>query len=126
MLVIRLKGGVLFHKRPAKGLLAGLYELPSMEGHCKKEEALDFVRKLGFAPIYIEPLPSAKHIFTHKEWLMKAYLVRADELSETKDITKADERWHLVSPEELEKDYPVPSAFSAYEGYIRREERRKC
>lgn len=119
VLVIRLKGGVLLHKRPAKGLLAGLYELPSIEGHCKKEEALDFVRELGFAPIYIESLPLAKHIFTHKEWLMKAYLVRADELSETKDITKADGRWHLVSPEEMKKEYPVPSAFSAFEGYIR-------
>ncbi len=121
VLVIRLKGGVLLHKRPGKGLLAGLYELPSMEGHCKKKEALDFVKELGFAPIYIESLPSAKHIFTHKEWLMKAYLVRADELSETKDITKADGRWHLVSPEEMEKDYPVPSAFSAYEGVIRQQ-----
>lgn len=119
VLVIRLKGGVLLHKRSSKGLLAGLYELPSIEGHCKKEEALDFVRELGFAPIYIESLPLAKHIFTHKEWLMKAYLVRADELSETKDITKADGRWHLVSPEEMEKEYPVPSAFSAFERYIR-------
>ncbi len=126
VLVIRLKGGVLLHKRPGKGLLAGLYELPSMKGHCKKNEALDYVRELGFSPIYIEPLPPAKHIFTHKEWLMEAYLVRADELSETKDITKKDERWHLASPEETEREYPIPSAFSAYEGYIRREEREKC
>ncbi len=122
VLVIRLKGGVLLHKRPDKGLLAGLYELPSMKGHCKKEDVLDYVRELGFSPIYIEPLPSAKHIFTHKEWLMEAYLVRADELSETKDITKKDGRWHLASPEETEKGYPIPSAFSAYEGYIRCEE----
>lgn len=121
VLVIRLKGGVLLHKRSAKGLLAGLYELPSIEGHCKKEEALDYVRELGFAPIYIESLPLAKHIFTHKEWLMKAYLVRADELSEMGDITKADGQWHLVSPEEMEKEYPVPSAFSAFEGYIRQQ-----
>lgn len=119
VLIIRLKGGVLLHKRPDKGLLAGLYELPSMKGHCKKEDALDYVRELGFSPIYIEPLPPAKHIFTHKEWLMQAYLVRADELSETKDITKEDGRWHLVPPEEMERQYPVPSAFSAYEGYIR-------
>lgn len=126
VLVIRLKGGVLLHKRPGKGLLAGLYELPSMKGHCKKKEALEYVRELGFSPIYIEPLPSAKHIFTHKEWLMKAYLVRADELSETKDITKEDERWHLVLPEETKREYPIPSAFSAYEGYIRKEDGGKC
>lgn len=122
VLVIRLKGGVLLHKRPAKGLLAGLYELPSMEGHCKKKEALDYVRELGFSPIYIEPLPSSKHIFTHKEWLMKAYLVRADELSEIKDITKKDRQWQLAAPEEAEQGYPIPSAFSAYERYIRGEE----
>lgn len=122
VLVIRLKGGVLLHKRPGKGLLAGLYELPSMEGHCKKKEALEYVRELGFSPIYIEPLPSSKHIFTHKEWLMKAYLIRADELSEGKDITAADERWQLAAPEEAKQGYPIPSAFSAYESYIRRED----
>lgn len=123
--VIRLKGGVLLHKRPDRGLLAGLYELPSMEGYCKKKEALDYVRELGFSPIYIESLPPAKHIFTHKEWLMKAYLVRADELSEAQDITKKDKRWHLAAPEETEQGYPIPSAFSAYEGYIRRTEHEK-
>lgn len=122
VLVIRLKGGVLLHKRPAKGLLAGLYELPSMEGYCGKKEALDYVRGLGFSPIYIESLPLAKHIFTHKEWLMKAYLVRADELSERKDITKRDSRWCLAAPEEVERGYPIPSAFSAYERYIRGKE----
>lgn len=122
VLVIRLKGGVLLHKRPAKGLLAGLYELPSMVGHCKKKEALDYVRELGFSPIYIESLPSSKHIFTHKEWLMKAYLVRVDELSEMKDVTKIDRRWQLAAPEEAERGYPIPSAFSAYERYIRGEE----
>lgn len=125
VLVIRLKGGVLLHKRPDRGLLAGLYELPSMEGYCKKKEALDYVRELGFSPIYIESLPPAKHIFTHKEWLMKAYLVRADELSEAQDITKKDKRWHLAAPEETEQGYPIPSAFSAYEGYIRRTEHEK-
>lgn len=125
VLVIRLKGGVLLHKRPGKGLLAGLYELPSMEGHCKKKEALEYVRELGFSPIYIEPLPSSKHIFTHKEWLMNAYLIRADELSEGKDITAADERWQLAAPEEAKRGYPIPSAFSAYESYIRREDSAK-
>lgn len=122
VLVIRLKGSVLLHKRPDRGLLAGLYELPSMEGYCKEKEALDYVRELGFSPIYIEPLPPAKHIFTHKEWLMKAYLVRADELSEAQDITQKDKRWHLAAPEETEQGYPIPSAFSAYERYIRRTE----
>lgn len=119
VLIIHLNGRVLLHKRPEKGLLAGMYELPSMEGYRERTEVLDYVRELGFAPIYIESLPSAKHIFTHKEWLMKAYLIKADELSEAEDITKRDRYWQLAAPEATKEKYPIPSAFAAYESYIR-------
>lgn len=119
VLVIHLSGKVLLHKRPNKGLLAGMYELPSLEGFRKKKEVLDYVKDLGFSPIHIETLPSSKHVFTHKEWLMKAYLIRADELSEKSDITLLDKQWHMVEPEMTKDRYPIPSAFTAYEKYIR-------
>lgn len=81
--VVRYKDRILLHRRPGKGLLAGLYELPGTEGHLKKKAALEFVGKLGFVPIHIEPLPESRHIFSHIEWRMKGYLVRADELAAT-------------------------------------------
>ena len=38
--IIRDGEKFMLHKRPAKGLLAGLYELPNTSGHLTEEEAL--------------------------------------------------------------------------------------
>ena len=71
-------------KRPPKGLLAGLYELPNTEGYLNREEALEYVKELGAEPLYIEELPDARHIFfSHIEWRMKAYRIRVSSLEQT-------------------------------------------
>ena len=51
-------------KRPAKGLLAGLYELPNLEGHLKPDQVLDYVKSEGLSPIRIQELPATKHILS--------------------------------------------------------------
>ena len=43
--------------------LAGLYELPNVEGHLTKKAALAQVKDMGLEPLRIEALPDAKHIF---------------------------------------------------------------
>ena len=63
VLVIQDGNCTAIRKRPSKGLLAGLYELPNTEGYLSREEALDYVKDLGTEPLYIEELPDAKHIF---------------------------------------------------------------
>jgi adenine-specific DNA glycosylase len=107
---------VAIHKRPNKGLLAGLYELPMLEGHQGKDEVIDTLQKQGMYPIRIEKLPDAVHIFSHKEWHMKAYAVRIDELS-VADSTKAG--YLFVHPKETEEKYPsvrytIPYAKAVY------------
>ena len=105
-------------KRPAKGLLAGLYEFPNTAGWLSQEEALDYVQKLGFSALQIRPLPEAKHIFTHREWHMTGYEIRADEwrpVPEKKEKTDV----FLVSEEEMRDKYSIPSAFSCYVKEIR-------
>ena len=72
-------------KRPEKGLLAGLYELPNTQGHLKSEDALLYVKELGLDPLYIEELPPAKHIFSHIEWRMQAYRIKVSSLKTTQD-----------------------------------------
>lgn len=66
----------LIQKRPDSGLLAGLYEFPSLPGKLPEKEVLAAVEKLGFDPVHIRKLPDAKHIFTHVEWRMQGYLVK--------------------------------------------------
>lgn len=72
---------IALRKRPARGLLAGLYELPNTEGTLTETEALQYLSRLGIAPLRLRQLPPARHIFTHKEWDMSGYEVFIDELA---------------------------------------------
>ena len=101
-------------KRPSKGLLAGLYELPNTEGHLSSREALAYAKDLGTEPLYIESLPDAKHIFSHIEWRMKAYLIRVSSLEQAHapELLFADKK-------ESDKKYAIPSAFGAYVKYMK-------
>ena len=106
-------------KRPEKGLLAGLYELPNTQGYLKSEDALLYVKELGLDPLYIEELPPAKHIFSHIEWRMQAYRIKVSSLKTTQD-----KELIFVSKEQSGKQYAIPSAFGAYAKYIKEETTR--
>ena len=113
--VFLLKDGekIAIHKRPASGLLAGLYEFPNTKGKLTQEEALRFVEGLSLSPVRIQPIGEAKHIFSHVEWHMTGYAVRVDELEHThaKGMT-------FVHPEEIQKEYAIPAAFEAFTDQI--------
>ncbi len=115
VLLIRDGDRTALHKRPDKGLLAGLYELPNVEGHLDERVLLDYIRSIGFEPLRVSRIEDAKHIFTHVEWHMIAYDVR---------ITPEFDGYHgasgmlLVPNGELHEHYAVPSAFSAYTRYL--------
>lgn len=107
VLVIRYGNLVALRRRPDRGLLAGLYEFPTMEGHCGEEQVITHLRQSGVAPLRIRRLTEAKHIFTHKEWHMIGYSARIDDLSGMGEYV-------FVEPEKIRDQYPVPSAFAAY------------
>ena len=96
-------------KRPGKGLLAGLYEFPNVEGHLTQKEVVAYGKEIGLAPIRVKKLEDAEHIFSHVEWKMKGYMVRVDELE-----ASCTEDMLFIRPEEIEGKYPIPAAFEAY------------
>ena len=104
---------IAIRKRPKRGLLAGLYELPNTEGTLTQEEALSYSQSIGLMPIRIKPLGEAKHIFSHVEWQMVGYSVRVDELEKS-----CTEDMIFIQPEDVEKEYPIPAAFEKYVKYI--------
>lgn len=112
VLVIRDGDKVAIRKRPARGLLAGLYELPNELGEMTSEEALDYVKKLSLSPIRIQKLADAKHIFSHIEWRMCGYMIRVEELEGERDDLL------FVEAEDSQKKYAIPSAFEAYANYM--------
>ena len=63
-------------RRPDKGLLAGLWDLPTLEGFCGEAQVRAYLEDEGCRVLSIEKLPPARHIFTHIVWEMRGYLVR--------------------------------------------------
>jgi A/G-specific adenine glycosylase len=115
VLIVRDGKRILLGKRPAKGLLAGLYELPNAEGHLSEAEVLTLVRSLGLEPTRILRASDAKHIFTHIEWHMIAYDVT---VSSDFDSFVPTDRLFLADRAERAAYYAIPSAFSAYVRYL--------
>lgn len=73
-------GKIALEKRPAQGLLAGLWGFPAMEGHLKKTEAEKALQAIGFAPAKLHALPAAQHIFSHITWQMVGWRVELAEI----------------------------------------------
>lgn len=119
VLVIRDADKVAIRKRPKKGLLAGLYELPNIEGNYSQDEIIEYVKKLKLSPIRIQKLSDAKHIFSHIEWRMEGYAILVEEagFAENTDLNR-DENLIFVDAESSQEKYAIPSAFAAYAKYM--------
>jgi adenine-specific DNA glycosylase len=109
--VLILKDGstLAIKKRPPKGLLAGLYELPNLEGHLNKKEVIEYCHSIGLFPLHIKKVKDAKHIFSHVEWHMIGYEIKVDELEKN-----CSREMIFASRSEIKEKYPIPSAFEAY------------
>lgn len=117
ILVIRDENKTAIRKRPNKGLLAGMYEFPTLEGIKNTKAVIAYIKQLGLEPIRVQKLTASKHIFSHKEWHMIGYSIRVDELRE-KSFDHEKEHFLFVDPKETEDKYPIPSAFLAYTNYL--------
>lgn len=111
--VIRDGDKAAIRKRPDKGLLAGLYELPNEEGHLTREEVLSYLKERGLSPIRIQKLGDAKHIFSHIEWQMTGYVIQVEDTEHWKGM-----EYLFVEPKDTQRKYPIPAAFGAYTGYL--------
>lgn len=128
VLIIRDGQKVAIRKRRGSGLLAGLYELPNLEGEFSGEDVLGLVKKMQLSPIRIQKLEEARHIFSHIEWHMSGYaiLVEEDGLAgseyvreDVQEETHADLRDLIfVEAEDASARYAIPSAFATYAKYM--------
>lgn len=109
--LIQYKDKVAIRKRPPKGLLASLYELPNVEGHVEGEEGM---KALGLMPEQageIKKLPEAKHTFSHVQWRMTGWQITLREEC-------SPQACFMVTQEELKEAYALPNAFLAYRKQI--------
>ena len=113
VLIFQDGDAVAIRKRDKKGLLAGMYEFPNLEGILSQDEVMQYSKSIGLMPIRVKNLGKAKHIFSHVEWHMTGYAVRVDELE--KNCT---EEMIFAHPGEIQEKYSIPAAFEAYTGFV--------
>lgn len=96
---------VAIRKRREKGLLAGLYEFPNLDGNLTAEEIKNQTEQWGMQVLSIESVGRAKHIFTHVEWHMEGFRI---------EVSQRSDALIWVTKEEQEERYSIPSAFRFY------------
>ena len=92
-------------KRPQTGLLAGLWELPNVEGMLDAPQALDFLEAQGLQPEELLKTLERTHIFTHVAWHMRCYYVRAAACAGA---------WTWVDGARFAQDIALPTAFRMF------------
>lgn len=90
---------IALRQRKKQGLLAGLWEFPN----CLAEEEI--------YPHPVEKMGTGKHIFTHIEWHMTAYVGEICEGT-------LPQGWVLADRQQLAEVYAIPSAFDSFQHII--------
>lgn len=109
VLVLRQDEQIQLVKRPEKGLLAGLWSFPMLEGFKEESEISDYLKSCGYSVHDIRKLPDSRHLFSHIEWDMIGYEVEVQALSVHED---RETLW--ATAEEIEAHYSVPTAYRTF------------
>lgn len=118
ILLIEKDGKYAINKRRTKGLLAGLWELPNIEGKLTTLALEEYFMKEGIENVSIDCIGEAKHIFSHIEWHMIGYYVKLNHLDAvaekhtSNNSYLSDYIW--ADKEEIKNKYTLPTAFSKY------------
>lgn len=102
---------IVLHKRPDKGLLSGMWELPNMEGHLQETEV-----QFRFPEAEITRLPDGKHIFSHVEWRMWCYEIKLAQAKALPDFINEGTRPFTL--QEIKEQISIPSAFDCCKKYM--------
>jgi A/G-specific adenine glycosylase len=78
-------------KRPEAGLLAGLWEFPNFDGELSEDEIRQLLDSYGLTISSLTKLKKAKHIFSHIEWHMIAYLAETGVAASGKEFSTGAE-----------------------------------
>lgn len=98
-------GNLALDRRPASGLLAGLWALPECEGALTPDEVFAVVQSWGAEPQCIGKAVEKKHVFTHVVWQMRCYRVLC---------AAAPARFTWAAPDALEMQYALPTAYRQF------------
>ena len=101
--VLECNGKFALCRRPEKGLLSGMWELPNAD------EDTNGVCPYDISVAETKPLEKSVHIFTHIEWHMQGVYCRCEECVP---------QFVWVTPQEILHEKALPVAFRTYKEWI--------
>ena len=105
LFIFSCDGKFALEKRPSKGLLAGLWQFPNVNGKLNVQDALVQAEAMGLPPRQILRQLEKKHIFTHIQWNMRAFYLETTE-------TAGSFQWFTA--EEINAQAALPTAFRQF------------
>ncbi|MBO4652989.1 MAG: A/G-specific adenine glycosylase [Lachnospiraceae bacterium] len=119
VMVIRCNDHFLLHRRPQSGLLAGMWELPNVDGHLSaagvKKAASAILSEAGMSgdvALSAHRIDDSRHVFSHVEWEMRGY--RIDVADEHREEFAAPKEYAWMTSAEITETVGLPQAFRAY------------
>lgn len=105
VLILCCEGHYALEKRPASGLLAGLWQLPDTEGALNEAEAIRLAERWETKPCELLRCARKTHIFTHIQWDMTGYYI---------DCTAMPTRFTWADAAALAQTYSLPTAYRQF------------
>ena len=96
---------VAVEKRPSKGLLAGLWQLPNLDRLLDETEVGVWATEQGLGDTELRRARDGRHIFTHITWEMRCYTLSCEH---------AATQFTWVTPEQLRGEVSLPTAFRQF------------
>ena len=103
--ILSCDGKYALQKRPAKGLLASLWQFPNVSGKLETAGALRWAEETGLKPRDILRQVERSHIFTHIRWEMRGVYL---------EVAAQADGFCWLTPEEIEKEAALPTAFRQF------------
>ena len=109
--LLEWNGRFAVQKRPKKGLLAGLWEFPTLSCGQNMDNVDNILQTTVELSENVDKIGTGKHIFSHIEWHMTGYHILLQNKIE-------DDKFVWVTKEEMEEEYAIPSAFGFMKDYL--------
>lgn len=113
VLIVLADDCVLLRRREATGLLAGMWELPSVSGWVSAAGAARAAAEWGAKTLSVAPrrVTDGRHLFSHVEWHMRGYLVKTA-------YFEAPPGYLWVHAHMLREEIALPSAFRPFAAFL--------
>lgn len=107
--VLSCEGKYALQKRPARGLLAGLWQFPNTPRKLDTAAVITQVEQMGLKTKEIMRTVERKHVFTHVEWDMRGVYLEVCEPA-------GDLLW--LTPSQMDAQAALPTAFRLFRNEI--------